>query len=278
MIGRLKQKLKRLACTKTMAPEQGKSTWQSTAELVPPVEMLFDGTTTQEEFCNIGEGFTRHFLIDHARLRPDDHVLDIGCGLGQKARPLTKYLSSSGSYFGIDVVPKGIEWCKQSYRSFENFHFVLADIFSSHYNPGGHHRACDYRFPFESEAFDLILLSSVFTHMLPFDMENYFSEIGRMLKPRGKCVVTFFLLNRESLRKIDAGLNSIKLPFIYDCQQEICRIADLKTPEATVAHEESYVRELYEKNSLGVTEITYGSWCGRKEFLGCLQDAIIAVR
>jgi hypothetical protein len=109
-------------------------------------------------------------------------------------------------------------------------------------------------------------------------MENYFSEIGRMLKPGGKSVITFFLLSEESLRRIDAGLGTIKVPFKYECDEEICRIADQKTPETTVAHEERHVRSLYEKNQLSITEITYGSWCGRKEFLGCLQDVIIAVK
>ncbi|MBI4525717.1 MAG: class I SAM-dependent methyltransferase [Deltaproteobacteria bacterium] len=252
--------------------------WLNTYQLVPPVDMLFDGATTQEEFRRVGEGFTHHFLIGHARLSPGDRVLDIGCGIGQKARPLTKYLSGSGGYDGIDVVPQAIEWCSRSYKRFKNFRFALADIFSSHYNAGGRYRACDYRFPYESETFDLIFLSSVFTHMLPLDMGNYFSEIGRMLKTGGKSVITFFLLSEESLRRIDAGLNTIKVPFIYECDDEICRIADQKTPETTVAHAESYVRKLYDKNHLSITEITYGSWCGRKEFLGCLQDVIIAVK
>jgi glycosyltransferase involved in cell wall biosynthesis/SAM-dependent methyltransferase len=247
-------------------------------DLVPPVALLFDGTSTREQFKSIGEGFTRYFLIERAGLRPDDRVLDIGCGIGQKARPLTRYLSSSGRYDGIDIVPEGIEWCRRNYRRFSNFHFAVADLFSSHYNPRTDRRARDYAFPYETASFDVIFLSSVFTHMLPADMENYFTETARMLKPGGKCVMTFFLLNPESLSGIEAGLNTVKVPFTYEYQQETCRIADRETPETTVAHDESYVRSLYQKNHLRIVEITYGYWCGREESLGCMHDVIIAVK
>jgi SAM-dependent methyltransferase len=35
-------------------------------------------------------------LVAHARLRPDDRVLDIGCGAGRIARPLAAHLSPTG--------------------------------------------------------------------------------------------------------------------------------------------------------------------------------------
>jgi hypothetical protein len=98
----------------------------------------------------------------------------------------------------------------------------------------------------------------------------------RVLKPLGKCLITFFLLNPESLRRIEVKLNTIKVPYNYNSKK--CRIADKDSPETTVAYDEKFIRSLYDQNGLSVTEITYGNWCGRKEFLGCLQDAIIAVK
>jgi glycosyltransferase involved in cell wall biosynthesis/ubiquinone/menaquinone biosynthesis C-methylase UbiE len=247
-------------------------------ELVPPVHMIFNGTTSQEEFVRTGDGFTRYFLIDHACLRPDERVLDMGCGIGQKARALAKYLSSTGSYEGIDIVASGIDWCRKQYARYPNFNFKLADIYSAHYNPSGKYRAYEYKFPYSDQEFDLVFLSSVFTHMLPRDMENYFTEISRVLKPGGRCVITFFLLNPESLRCIGAGLNSIKVPLRYECEAEMCLIAKKESPETTVAHEERYVRSLYDRNGLSIVESTYGSWCGRRDIVGCIQDVIIAVK
>ncbi|MBZ0096586.1 MAG: class I SAM-dependent methyltransferase [Sulfuricella sp.] len=244
--------------------------------LLPPKNMLFDGSTTQEEFKMVGEGFTRYFLIAHAQLKPNENILDVGCGIGQKALALAKYLNSNGSYDGIDIVPKGIKWCAENYKKFPNFRFQLADLYSAHYNPKGKQKASEYRFPYEDETFDLVFLSSVFTHMLPKDMENYFSEIARVLRKGGRSVTTYFLLNPESLRRMDMQMNTIKVPFIYE--SEACRIANNNKLETTVAHDEQAVRRLYEHNGMSVTEITYGSWCGRKELVGSLQDVIIAVK
>ncbi|MFC2037576.1 class I SAM-dependent methyltransferase [Chloroflexota bacterium] len=237
---------------------------------------MFDGAATEAEFKNTGEGFTRHFLIEHARLQPHEKVLDVGSGVGQKARVLTRYLSSEGTYEGFDIVDAGVTWCKERYQRYPNFHFQLADIYSKHFNSGGKYKGSEYRFPYEDEAFDLVFLSSVFTHMLPQDVEHYLTEITRVLKEGGRCVITFFLLNPEAQRRMDAELNTIEVPFELDPGR--CRIADPDTPEAIVAYDEQYIRGLYDMNGLSVTEITYGFWCGRREIWSCLQDVIIAVR
>jgi SAM-dependent methyltransferase len=244
--------------------------------LVPPVELMFDGAASATEFKNTGEGFTRYFLIEHARLHPSDRVLDVGCGIGQKARVLTKYLTEEGSYEGFDIVAAGIDWCQKRYRKYSNFHFQFADIYSKHFNPGSKQKASEYRFPYDDGAFDLVFLSSVFTHMLPQDVENYFAEIARVLKQGGKCVITYFLLNPESKRRIEAGMHKIEIP--YDHESGRCRIADMDTPEAIVAYDEAYIRSLYEKHGLSITEVTFGFWCGRAEFLNAQQDVVIAVK
>lgn len=246
----------------------------SADELIPPLRLMFGGTSSVEDFKNVGEGFVGYFLIDRAGLKPDEKVLDVGCGIGQKARVLTKYLNQEGRYDGLDIVPKGIDWCKERYRKYPNFHFQIADVYNTHYNKHGV-KASEYKFPYPDAAYDLVFLSSVFTHMLPHDMKHYFSEISRVLKRGGRCVITFFLLNPESEQFIGANLNSIKVPFIHS---EGCRIADKDVPEKVIAYDEKLIRGLYDQNDLRISEITYGHWCGRKEELGCLQDVVIAVK
>ena len=81
--------------------------------LVPPPELLFDGTSDAKGFKASGEGFTRAFLIERAHLDPGERVLDLGSGNGQKARLLAYHLNRTGSYEGLDVVPAGVEWCQQ---------------------------------------------------------------------------------------------------------------------------------------------------------------------
>jgi predicted methyltransferase len=67
-------------------------------ELVPPASMIFDGSRSQDDFVAVGDRFTKYFLIGHAGLKPDERVLDLGSGIGQKARVLAAYLSERGSY------------------------------------------------------------------------------------------------------------------------------------------------------------------------------------
>ena len=55
-------------------------------------------------FNEIGEEFFRHF-VELGGLKPDERVLDLGCGIGGMAVPLTRYLSERGSYKGFDVFP-----------------------------------------------------------------------------------------------------------------------------------------------------------------------------
>jgi SAM-dependent methyltransferase len=85
-------------------------------------------------------------------LQPQHRVLDVGCGIGRMAVPLTEYLSSADSYEGIDIVPQGIAWCSVNITpKFPNFRFQLADVFSKYYNPVSRTLASEYRFPFPDD-------------------------------------------------------------------------------------------------------------------------------
>jgi SAM-dependent methyltransferase len=260
-----------------LTPDGPKATEDPASDhLVPPVELIFDGTTTAADFKSIGEAFVRHFLIERAGLKPNGRVLDVGCGTGQKARPLTRYLDPTGRYDGFDIVPEGIRWCQTEYAAFGNFSFRLADIFNTHYRRDGPSKAEEYVFPYEDASFDVVFLSSVFTHLLPRAIENYLGEISRVLVPGGRCVITFFLLNRESRRGMEEGRNSIAFPHAHESGK--CRVADARSPETAVAYEEDFVRDLHERFGLTVAEISYGFWCGREELYGCLQDVIISLK
>jgi ubiquinone/menaquinone biosynthesis C-methylase UbiE len=223
-------------------------------------------------FKKVGEHFLKHF-IELGNLKPGEKVLDVGCGVGRMAVPLAKYLDKNGSYEGFDIVAEGITWCTEKIsHEYPNFHFQLADVYNKNYNPNGKYKAAEYKFPFENESFDFVFLTSVFTHMLPADMENYFSEIARVLKRGGRSLITFFLLNKESLELINAGKSTQDFKY----QLEGYTTKDMNTPEAAVAYNEEFIYKIYEKYGLKLTEpIRYGSWCGRKDFLS-YQDIVIA--
>ena len=237
--------------------------------LTPPKGMIFIG---DGDFKKIGEEFLRYF-IELGGLKPNERVLDIGCGIGRMAVPLTKYLHKRSSYEGFDIVPVGINWCRKKISfKYPNFHFQLADVFNKTYNPKGKYKASEYKSPYENVSFDFVFLTSVFTHMLPQDMENYFYEITRVLKINGRCLITFFLLNKESLQLINTGKSTLDFKYKFGKYRTI----DTNTPEDAVCYDEAFVLALYEKYGLKIKRpIYYGSWCGRSNFLS-YQDIIIA--
>ena len=118
----------------------------------------------------------------------------------------------------------------------------------------------------------MAVLGSVFTHLLPEDVENYLAQVARVLKPGGRCLITFFLLNQESLDLIETGRSTLDLRH----GEGAYRVADPLVPERTIGYDERYVEQLYARCGLAVRRpIHYGSWCGRGDFLS-YQDVVVA--
>ena len=151
------------------------------------------------DFKRTGAEFLRYF-IEIAHLRPEARVLEIGCGSGRMALPLSRYLQD-GTYTGIDITPQSIAWCQRHIsRRYPLFTFVHADLYNKRYNPDGKLHANSYTFPFADRTFDFVFLTSVFTHLLPADATHYLQEIARLLAPQGNALLTFFLLNDRQAR------------------------------------------------------------------------------
>lgn len=248
--------------------------------LTPPRWMNFVG---DGDFKQIGEEFF-HYFVDLGHLKPNEKVLEVGCGIGRMAIPLMDYLTGGGSYDGFDIVPRGIHWCRKKItRRSPNFRFQLADIYNYGYNPTGTLRAAEYRFPYRDGSFDFVFLTSVFTHMLPPDMEHYLSEIHRVLRKGGRCFITFFLLNSESMALVEAAASAID--FKYEMEKYAgfagcCeyRISDPYVPEAAVAYPEAYIKSLFKKCGFELScPVRCGSWSGRESYLS-FQDILMAVK
>ena len=214
------------------------------------------------------------YLRTHGRLRADSRVLDIGCGCGQLAVPLTGMLGGRGTYDGFDPDADAIAWCSARITPrFRNFRFAHADLANSQYNPGGRLHAASFRFPYEDGSFDLVVLKSVFTHLQGPAMWHYLTEIRRLLAPGGRTIASFMLLNDESSRCLERGESTMAFPFDGDG----CRLLDEGTPEYKVAHYEPALVVAAASSGLTIESIDYGSWCGRPRFLS-YQDLVVFSR
>ncbi len=240
----------------------------SPEELVPDYAIArYVGDGGLELFKTVGNTMVEWFR-SQCGLRPDETVLEVGCGIGRIAIPLTKYLTS-GRYCGFDIVPHGIEWCRQEITPrFPNFSFFLADVRNGAYRPDAGQPASRYVFPFADATFDFVFLTSVFTHMLPADVAHYTSEIGRVLKPGGRCFCTAYVISAEARRHLDAG-ESVR-SFAPRPGGYWSTSAEL--PEAAIAYPDAYLAQVFTRAGMEIARITPGNWWAA-EFA---QDVLIA--
>jgi SAM-dependent methyltransferase len=114
----------------------------------------------------------REILIQYG-LGQDDYVIDVGCGSGRLAKPLSQYLS--GKYLGIDIVPDLCDYARQLVGR-PDWRFEVADGLT---------------IPEVDEVADVVCFFSVFTHLLHEHSYRYLQEAKRVLKPGGKIIFSF---------------------------------------------------------------------------------------
>jgi SAM-dependent methyltransferase len=217
--------------------------------LIPPSRLLFVGGP---HFREIGEEFKSHFVA-LGGLRPDDRVLDIGCGVGRMAVPLLDYLTSD--YEGFDVVPVGIAWCRRNItRCNPNFRFQVANLHNARYSPEGSGNAAAYEFPYPDASFDFALAVSVFTHLLPDALRHYLMQARRVLRPDGTLFATFFL--------IDERKPTESARFAFDVHGDGYRTIDNANPETAVAYDRREIELLLAEARLTLRSFYPGSWTG----------------
>jgi len=237
--------------------------------MVPPRGRIFIGSG---DFTSTGESIKEQ-LVTLVRLQPHHRVLDVGCGIGRVAVPLTGYLNGTGSYEGFDIVPGAIRWCTRRITSrYPRFRFTHVDLRNDLYNLRTENEARNFQFPYKDGEFDLVFLTSVFTHMLPDDLQNYLFQIHRVLKPGGVCFGTFFLLNEDAEQWMERSGRKM-----FTTRLEHHALFHPRVKEANVAYDEDYLfRKMAGKAGFRIGEVLYGFWPGRpRTGLNNYQDICI---
>lgn len=221
--------------------------------MVPPKGLVYTGSG---DFAKIGEKVING-VIKKSNIHEDSFVLDVGSGIGRLAIPLTKTLGPKGKYHGFDLVKQGVDWCVNNISSkFPNFTFLHTPLQNDLYSNEGSN-ASNFKFPYEDDYFDVVLVNSVFTHMVGEEVENYLSEISRVLKPTGLSMCTFFLLDDESLSLMNKNEG---LTFDHDAGGYVYH--SIKVKSANVAYKKDYLMDMIQNNNLKVHSLERGFWYG----------------
>ena len=130
----------------------------------------YDAYTTRQSITGINE---RHQSIqrwlEKKGLKPDDEVLEIGCGIGTQTELLTNYLNSDTKVTAIDISPKSVDIAKQRLANKTNIKWI----------------ADDYLKVKDDHKYDVVLLPDVIEH-IPLELHfSLFEKIASNLKEDG---------------------------------------------------------------------------------------------
>src|SRR5439155_1860454 len=122
-------------------------------------------------------------------------------------------------------------------------------------------------FPYDDQRFSLVCGFSVFTHLLPADLERYLGESYRVLRLRGRVHATRFLLTPERPQLPGAG------PAGYVARNDV-------TAEWAVAYDEASLRECFRATGFELRVVSYGTWAdhGLERAAEGTQDVLVAYR
>jgi SAM-dependent methyltransferase len=169
-------------------------------KLIPDFKNRRGGKTSYAEWAHV-IGIFQTIIYQTIAKKEGNIILDIGCGTGLLGIASEPFISSDGTYTGIDVMIDDINFCKAHFK-FKNYNFIHLDVANPSYASSQSSKLVPW--PIADGSQDLVTALSVWTHLNETDAIFYFKEIARVLKKGAKAIITFFVLNEEykdSLKK-----------------------------------------------------------------------------
>ena len=123
-------------------------------------------------------GANSRMIIEKANIKSGEKVLDVGCGTGDLTLTAKNYAGASGSAYGIDPSPEGIDLARKKAERMS-----LEAVFEV---------GLIEKIPYPDATFDVVI-SRLVIHHLPDDLKRQgFAEIFRVLRLGGRVFLADF--------------------------------------------------------------------------------------
>jgi len=171
----------RITLTGQPPPARGdyKATWDAVAVDVDSAKLAVSGYTDEDEYARTARQNVQ-ILEETVGLRPDDEILEIGCGVGRVGTALAPLCRR---WVGADVSANMLRHAGERLRGFDNVELVELS---------GWDLA-----PIPSSSLDVVYCMVVFMHLDEWERFAYVREAMRVLRPEGRLYVDNFNLRSE---------------------------------------------------------------------------------
>ena len=162
-----------------------RSEWLEVIRRMPSVGPGIRGTDFLDTAYKHWEDFSKRLELPLAGT-----VLDIGCGFGRMA---VEFIDCDDvKYIGVDILPEVIQWADEAFKPWSNIRFYCSPVSNGMYKPVGL-PPMSFTLEEKDKSVELILALSLFTHLASLEVtERYFSEMMRVLKPKGHMITSWF--------------------------------------------------------------------------------------
>ena len=120
----------------------------------------------------------REKMLQLARLKPGESVLDVGCGTGSLAIAARRQVGPRGTVSGVDASPEMIDRAGRKARR-AGLDVAFRNAFAQ-------------SLPFPDEQFDVVLTTIMLHHLPKKSRAEMASEVRRVLKPGGRVLAIDF--------------------------------------------------------------------------------------
>jgi len=152
----------------------------------------------------VGPIGSQHMAEILRSLHPDPmgRILDFGCGIGRIHNGLKLFDSKPFDYYvGLDISPHYLSIFR---KSNPNVCLVLVK---------------DLKIPLLANDFDTIICYSVFTHMYPKHMDDILKEFNRVIKPKGRALISIFEREVVGVEEIHNWVTIERQTFLDLCEK-----------------------------------------------------------